>query len=248
MSLIAYTILFSLFCHSHSLYAGHQQAQVEIRFTNYAGDKIISPDSVFVNSFGESYTIQRLKYYITNIELLNTKAGKRYAVPESYFLVDNDDEQSKTITVSVPEENYDGISFLLGVDSVHNVSGAQTGALDPMNGMFWTWNSGYVSIKMEGRSPASNLPQHLIEYHLGGFKGPDNVNHRIDLLFPAPGVSINRGKKIIIHVKTDINSFFNAVHSLPIKDSPACTSPGDLARQYAENYSRIFNIDKVDRQ
>ena len=53
----------------------------------------------------------------------------------------------------MPAGNYNSLSFLLGVDSMHNVSGAQTGALDPANDMFWTWNSGYVMAKMEGASP-----------------------------------------------------------------------------------------------
>lgn len=239
-------ILFSLLFQAQLHHTTRQQVQIDIRFSNFAGTKKIAADSTFINYFGEAYTIQRLKYYVTNIELLDTKAGKRQAVPGSYFLVDENDEQSKNITLSAPMDDYDAVSFLLGVDSLHNVSGAQTGALDPMNGMFWTWNSGYVSIKMEGRSPASNLPQHLIEYHLGGFKGQDNVNHRIDLPFPLPATGIHHSKTIMIDIKTDINSFFNAVHSLPIKDNPACTSPGNLARRYAENYARIFTIDKVE--
>jgi hypothetical protein len=246
MPFILYTILLSVFSQLHPMPAVQRQAQIELRFSNFAGDKIISPDSTYINSFGETYSIQRLKYYITNIELLNTKAGKRYAVPESYFLVDESDDQSKTITVAAPSGDYDAVSFLLGVDSLHNVSGAQTGALDPMNGMFWTWNSGYVSIKIEGKSPLSNLPQRLIEYHLGGYKGPDNVNHRVDLLFARKNAHITDEKKFIISIKTDINSFFNSVYSLPIKNNPACTLPGSLARQYSENYAGIFSIDKAE--
>src|SRR4051812_45343517 len=126
MPFILYTILLSVFSQLHPMPAVQRQAQIELRFSNFAGDKIISPDSTYINSFGETYSIQRLKYYITNIELLNTKAGKRYAVPESYFLVDESDDQSKTITVAAPSGDYDAVSFLLGVDSLHNVSGAQT--------------------------------------------------------------------------------------------------------------------------
>jgi hypothetical protein len=39
-------------------------------------------------------------------------------------------------------KNITAIKFLLGVDSLKNVSGIQTGALDPAKGMFWTWNTG----------------------------------------------------------------------------------------------------------
>jgi hypothetical protein len=248
MIIALYTLLFSLFFKNDPVNTGHPQARLEVRFSNFIGNKQISPDSSYTNSFGENYTVQRLKYYITNIELLNTKNNKRVAIEESYFLVDDNDEVSKAISLPVSEGSYDGISFLLGVDSLHNVSGAQTGALDPLNGMFWTWNSGYVSIKIEGKSTASNLPQNLIEYHLGGFKGPDKVNQRINLSFPGNSIDLSNKKATIIYVRTDLNLFFNSVHSLPIKTNPACTAPGILARQYSENYATIFSIDKIENK
>ena len=37
----------------------------------------------------------------------------------------------------------------LGVDSLRNVTGVQTGALDPAMDMYWTWNTGYVMAKLE---------------------------------------------------------------------------------------------------
>ncbi|WP_316930094.1 MbnP family protein, partial [Hymenobacter sp. IS2118] len=39
----------------------------------------------------------------------------------------------------IPVGDYQSVSFTVGVDSARNVAGAQTGALDPNNGMFWTW-------------------------------------------------------------------------------------------------------------
>ncbi len=75
--------------------------------------------------------------------------------------------------------------FLLGVDSLHNVSGAQTDALDPAKDMFWTWNTGYVMAKLEGNSPSSALVNNKYEFHVGGFSGKYNVLKKIlNLLFP----------------------------------------------------------------
>jgi hypothetical protein len=223
-----------------------QQARLEIQFSNFIGNKPLSPDSTYTNTFGESYTVQRLKYYITNIELVNTKTNKRIPIEDSYFLVDDGNEDSKKISLQVPGGIYDAVSFLLGVDSLHNISGAQSGALDPMNGMFWTWNSGYVSIKIEGNSPHSNLPRHLIEYHLGGYKGLDKVMQRIDLSFKEGSINFTDKKIIIVSVKTDLNLFFESVYPLPIKVNPACTTAGKLARQYSENYASVFSIDKIE--
>lgn len=225
-----------------------QQARLEIRFSNFIGNKALSPDSTYTNPFGESYTIQRLKYYITNIELVNTKKNTRIPVEDSYFLVDDGNEESKIISINVAAGSYDAISFLLGVDSLHNVNGAQSGALDPMNGMFWTWNSGYVSVKIEGKSPVSNLPQHLIEYHLGGYKGPDKVMQRVDLPFKDGTIDFTDKKTTVVSVKTNLNAFFKSVYPLPVKSNPACTTAGKLARQYSENYATIFSIDKIETQ
>jgi len=60
------------------------------------------------------------------------------------------------------------IELMLGVDSLTNVSGAFSGALDPTNGMYWTWQSGYINIKIEGHSLRTNKP---FVYHLGGYQG-----------------------------------------------------------------------------
>ncbi|MBS1576487.1 MAG: hypothetical protein JST09_14380 [Bacteroidetes bacterium] len=223
-----------------------QQVRLQIRFSNFVGNKPLSPDSVYTNPFGESYKIQRLKYYITNIKLVNTKTNKQLPVEDSYFLIDDSNEESKTISLDIRQGSYDVISFLLGVDSLHNTSGAQSGALDPMNGMFWTWNSGYVSIKIEGQSPVSSLPQHLIEYHLGGYKGQNNVNQQINLSIKDKTIDFSDKNTAVIFIKTDLNLFFKSIHSLPIRANPACTTAGALARQYSENYATIFSIDKIE--
>ncbi|HEU4576367.1 MAG TPA: MbnP family protein [Chitinophagaceae bacterium] len=220
-------------------------SMVNIYFTHFVGKKPFIPDSTYINPFGEKYQIQRLKYYITNIEFLNTNNHSKKSFENSYFLIDENNPASKKISLEGLEGNYNAISFLLGVDSLHNVSGAQTGALDPLNGMFWTWNSGYVSLKIEGRSPASSLPAKSIEYHLGGYKGTDKVIRRITLSFPQGLAKMTPGKTITIFVKLDVNLLFNGIHKLPIKSNAACTTPGSLARQYAENYARMFSISNV---
>lgn len=240
-----FTILISFLCLKDPSAEIQNKGKVEIRFSHFVGAEKLIPDSIYKNSFGEPYSIRRFKYYITDIKLLNTKDNSETEIENSYFLVYDDDELSKTISLLVPEGNYTAISFLLGVDSLHNVSGAQTGALDPMNGMFWTWNTGYVSMKLEGKSPLSTLPGNLIEYHLGGYKGPDKVNRRISLAFPQGNMNISDKKALVVNVKADINSFFSSINKLPIKANPACTSTGNLARQYAENYATLFSISSV---
>src|ERR1700733_14455088 len=130
----------------------------------------------YVNPFGETYSINKFKYYISNIPLQSSSTS--FSETESYHLINQNDPASLSFSFSMPSGNYNSLSFLLGVDSLHNVSGAQTGALAPANDMFWTWNSGYVMAKMEGASPASAL-NNVFEFHIGGFSGANNVLKKI---------------------------------------------------------------------
>lgn len=121
----------------------------------------------------DTLTYSTFKYYISNFELKSAD-GTWWQHPESYFLVDLSNPSSLQLSLSgVPEGNYTDIRYTLGVDSLRNVSGAQSGALSTINGMFWSWSSGYIMIKAEGTSPNSSTGSY--SYHLGGFSGANNI-------------------------------------------------------------------------
>lgn len=215
-----------------------------ISFRNSVDALPLELNKTYINSLQEPFKVTRLKYYISHIELDNTSA---VITPDAnYFLVNEEAPVSKTITVPFPAGSYHRITFLLGVDSLRNVSGAQSGALDPLNGMFWTWNSGYIMAKLEGRSPASSLPLQQFEFHIGGFQGRDNVLKKISLAFPGgkPFV-LKAGKTLTIDINANIQKWFQGPRSISIATHPSCTTPGSLAKQIADNYAEMFSIVSV---
>jgi hypothetical protein len=120
----------------------------------------------YTKSDGQQFTATKFKYLVSNLTLTRAD-GSRYAVPESYYLVDAARPATATLEVKdVPAGEYTGLSFIVGVDAARNSSGAQTGALDPGNDMFWDWASGYIFLKMEGTSPQS--PTSALVYHIAG--------------------------------------------------------------------------------
>ena len=198
----------------------------------------------YTNPFGETYTISKFKYYISNISLASP--GGDFKEDESYHLVDENKADALSFSFKADTKNYHSVSFILGVDSLKNVSGAQTGALDPLNDMFWTWNSGYVMAKMEGNSPQSKLVNHKVEFHIGGFSGVNNVLKNITLTFPAGKLlTVKKGKISEIVIEADFNAWWQNPNDLKITDHPACATPGTLAKQFADNYSKMFTIKKV---
>jgi len=238
-------VLFAMFSsfQQNKFVEQNKDASVKIIFTNTInGNKIVLNDSTYTNPFGEKYTISKLRYYITNVEL---HANNIFKEKNSYHLIDQAKQESNIVTFSIPAGNYNQINFLLGVDSLHNVSGAQTGELDPANDMFWTWNNGYVMAKMEGNSAASKLVNNKFEYHIGGFSGPYNVLKEIHLNFPEKSFHFEEGKHYTIIIDADINTWWQSVHTIKIAEHAAITSPGENAKNMSDNYANMFHVEKI---
>ena len=219
-------------------------AKVKIVFlNNVKGRKIVFRDSIYINPFDEKYTITKLRYYVTNLLLQN--GYNNIKEKNSYHLIDESKAASQVINFNVPEGDYNSIQFLLGVDSLHNVSGAQTDDLDPANDMFWTWNTGYVMVKMEGNSPASTLVNNKYEFHIGGFSGPFNVLKNVHLNFPEKKMHFIAGKTYEIFITADINTWWQHPHDIKIAEHANITSPGQIAKNISDNYVNMFHIEKI---
>lgn len=216
---------------------------VKIVFKNKVkNDALVLNTQSYFNTFGEAYTISKFKYYISNVALVH--GDVKSAENNSYHLIDAADAASQNFSFSAAADHpYNIIQFLIGVDSQRNVSGAQTGALDPLNDMFWTWNSGYIMAKLEGNSPASPAVNHTIEYHIGGFSGTNNVLKTITLA--VNGVNIQSGKTTEIVIETDIDTWWQGPNDLKFADFPVSAMPGELSKKYADNYSKMFTVKSV---
>lgn len=220
---------------------------VKLNFTHKVGSSNFVPHSAYTNPFGEPYVLDKFDYYFTNIEVLRNGASIGAKENESYHLVEAGSASSESFTINVPATDVNGISFFIGVDSLRNVSGAQTGALDPLNGMFWTWNSGYIMVKMEGTSPLSTNAGNKFEYHIGGFKAPYNNVRKVTLNFPAgKKISIPENGTAEISITCDIGKWFNGVHDYKIANNPfSIHTVIPVTGQVADNYETMFTVTDV---
>ncbi|MFL9482362.1 MbnP family protein [Chitinophagaceae bacterium LWZ2-11] len=218
-----------------------KQHTITLQFNHIVGSQSLQLfDTEYSNSFGEVFVVNKFKYYVSNITIIDGK-GQAFPIADSYFLIDEADSLSKSIKIQTPVNNITAIEFLVGVDSLKNVSGVQTGVLDPMNGMFWTWSTGYVYAKLEGRAPISKAPSHYYSYHVGGYKPGENALRKIKLSLPA-GIVKNISN---ITITTDILKWFQSVENIKIAETPLCHEPGNLASRLANNYATMFSIQAV---
>ena len=229
-----------------------ESGKLIIRFENSVGNRRVVLDTgTYVNALGQSFTITNFKYYISNITLTGITEGGlnlKYADPHSY-LITQDDSASWSITLEdMPEGSYQYMTFIVGVDSIHNCSGAQSGALDPINGMFWTWNTGYIFFKLEGKSPSSNSPGHIFEYHIGGYKAPTNFLRTIMFGFRDQGpMKVNHGKVTTLYMKTDVAKLLNDHHTINFAKLSSVTDFHN-ADTVVDNYDHLFSVIRVSNE
>lgn len=238
--LFCFCTFFSGGCRKES--AAPAAAQLHLQLTHTVDGNMLNVQQAYQNHFGESFTVNRLKYYVSNIELL--RGGGRVPLANTYFLIDEASDSSKNIWVPIPDGTYEGVRFLLGVDSIRNVSGAQTGALDPALDMFWTWNTGYIMAKLEGQSPLSTAPNNRIQYHLGGFAGPYSSLRTVTLSFPAP-ITIQNSNNLHVALQTEVQNWFDGVHAIKIKDEAVSMSPDERSARFADNAASMFYLSSA---
>jgi hypothetical protein len=217
--------------------AAQSSGGITIYFKHVAGTKELKLfDERYTNPFGEPFVINKFKYYISQLSLTDN-SGKQADFPGHYWLVNEEDSLSKEIHLPFAT-SLSEISFVIGVDSIKNVSGVQTGSLDPANGMFWTWNSGYVFAKLEGQSDSSPAPAHSFSWDVGGFRQPENALRKIKLkLTKTAGAEKNS-----ITITADVLKWFDGQSAVRITQTPVCHQPGRLAGQLADNYSTMFSV------
>lgn len=158
-------------------------AKAQVTFVPMIGGVQVMKESSYHLSDNDSCLVDLLKGYISNVQFV--QHGKIITEPHSFHLIDFLD--SAPVVFNIPAMNYDSIYFTIGIDSAVQVKGVMDGALDPSNGMYWTWQSGYIHLKLEGTSNLCTTRNHQFQYHIGGYRYPDNTCRIIRLRY-SPGM------------------------------------------------------------
>jgi hypothetical protein len=198
----------------------------------------------YTTAAGENVTFNTTKYYVSNIKFTKTD-GSVFTQTDSYYLVDLSADGSNLLTISdVPTGDYTDVTFTIGVDSTRNVSGAQTGALSVANNMFWSWNSGYIMVKLEGDCPQSS--NGVFAYHLGGFYGTNSTLNTGTFAFSPALLSVSPSATPQIHMSVNIANVFESTESpTSVATSSNVTMPGAMAHDIAHNFFHGIEFEHV---
>lgn len=234
-------------CKKNKEVATEEKGSFKIEFENQVdGEALVLDTKTYTNASGDQYNINVFKYYVSNVTLTKTD-GSTYTIPESYYLVDASKTASSLISIKdVPAGDYTQISFMIGVDKERNTSGAQTGALDPALGMFWTWNSGYIFVKLEGTSPQSTATGNKLTFHIGGFAEPNNTIRTFTAsINTANPLRIREDKMPQLHFKVNAASLFEGQQNISFATLNT-TMGGANSVIIANNYANgLFFLDHI---
>lgn len=182
------------------------------------------------DSLHDEYTIHALRFYISDLKF-HIAEGAWQSEENSFHLIDIEDSDSWKIPLSkeLAKSPIDSISFLIGIDSLTNVSGVLDGDLDPIKGMYWAWNSGYINFKVEGQVRAT---QTKFEYHLGGYLPPFPTARQV--IFSRDP----KDKKLIIHLS--LMEFLNQIDMAKFNE---VIIPGAQAAALSNKLSHCFSLE-----
>jgi hypothetical protein len=110
-----------------------------------------------------------------------------------------------------------------------NTTGAHSGALDPSNGMYWSWQSGYINFKIEGVSPSCMTRKNKFQFHIGGYQNPHNTLRNFTINLNKQNLELN----------LNLEKFFEFTK---LSNENQVLIPGSNADQLATVFYNAFSV------
>jgi hypothetical protein len=203
-------------------------------FPKFGTEELKANGHFFKWSGKDSIAISELKFYISSVQLIDEK-DEVISEENSYHLIDFSDSSTMRIVLRDKLEKLKKLKFKIGIDSLTNVSGAHGGQLDPTLGMYWTWQSGYINLKLEGISNLCKTRKNEFTFHLGGYQGAESTIQ--DVVIDCSELPI--GEKI--NLDLDVKKFLSTIDLTTLNH---IMSPGQEAVRLSNRLPEIFSLQR----
>ena len=182
--------------------------------------------------------IETLKCYVGHIEILDINRQVIGKDSVAYRLLDYSNRSSLNFSIPINSIKASYIRLTLGVDSATNAAGVHCCALDPANGMYWSWQSGYIQFKLEGKEKDGTA----LNLHLGGFSNNCMSSKPVDIPIRRPPTLIPilppEKRKQNIRICIDLSSFLEKIHT---SKEYSLMSPNNHVQEYMRALCASFS-------
>ena len=222
-------VIFALACLSFQMKINKKDVPVSLHL-NFQNEPLVLKDKKYVTKTNDTVAITKMKFYLSNI-VLELEDGTQYKESNSFHLVDAETLSSLEFYLkNVPDIKIKKIGFAVGIDSKNSISEKFDGDLDPALGMYWAWNTGYINMKLEGKSSSCTSVKKEFQFHIGGYLPKQNALQEIEL-------KIDENQ--IINIEVELSKWLD---SLTLKETNSIMIPGENAMAMARIYKNIFEI------
>lgn len=225
---------------------------LNLTFENVVNGDLLNLGDSYENNSAETYTINELKYIISNITLTR-KDGSLVVLPpeQSYFVINEADTNSQNIQLQGIEAGaYTAVTFGFGVDPTKYPIASGTLNFIPTaeeTGMLWTWSAGYKFIKLEGdyvAQDATEAAPYIV--HVGSHGA--NLDNYKEVTVPlgndiantdfSIAEDLNAGQTIFF----DVAQVFDGANTVSIDNNPDIQVDPVNAPLIATNISTAFFV------
>ncbi len=220
---------------------------VNIYLTQSVGDQAVEFDTIkYTSKAGHIYSVARVKYYISNVEL-HEEDGTTYALEDVHYR-DAADETTRTLSFAdVPVGTYNKISFTYGLDEQTNVDDGLPNSTTNIN-MEWPipGDQGYHYMKFEGKydSLGSGVIKNF-NLHTGATMGNQNF---VDMELPLTTFSID-DNSWGISLNMDVNEWLQNPTDWDFETYGPMIMMNQAAQEVLKaNASTVFSIESVVKE
>lgn len=220
-----------LFFTTSLLFGQTVQDSISVNVIAKWNENLLQLNNSYISKQKDTLKITQLKFYISNIHILFEEQTR--ILDNTSHLIDFSKPNATLFSISKNNnKKISSINFSIGVDSLASVSGALSGDLDPSNGMYWAWQSGYINMKIEGTSSSCKTRNNSFNFHIGGYLAPYYALQKIEIPIHKLQNQIN--------LTLNLEKFFSEIN---LKETNSVMIPGSKAMELATLSSKIFYIE-----
>ncbi|MFY0643456.1 MAG: hypothetical protein JXR19_03220 [Bacteroidia bacterium] len=212
---------------------------VKINFTHKVNDMDLSWDTlIYRNSLGDTFGVSTLKYFVSGVMLHNTNGDSVLLADLNY--VDGRMVADYSIEKTIPQGNYNKLSFFFGIDSARNVDGMYSNP--PESLMEWPlpMGGGYHYMKFEGKYQDGPNVENF-QMHTGPTMAND-FSIRYDLPLTLNVVNASHAIELIL----DLDHWMEAPNEMSIKVMSMIMGNMPMQVKLQKNGANIVKLGSIN--
>jgi len=220
------------------------QFTITLNFTHHWNGLKITPQDFnelkFTNENGERLSIERLRYLVSNISLINGK---------NYHLIDVGENSGTSITIpELTDESYT-LSFRFGFSGEDNTDGAYQDLNSASFSVPGMLGGGYHFMQLDGKYVDNNNEASGFNYHM--IKAVDRTDPD-NLKFEDTSFEVNLGTIVVantteIEIKMNLAEWFKNPNTWNLNELNTILMPNfEAQKMMRENGEAVFSLSAVN--